>query len=122
MTLAVRNKSTDVKLINNFHKPSCIHNMASKTFVDQQKWDLFKLVKVSQTPSYERESYDPSAFVIKLHATEEKPNYSTFCVSCYCVRKPSYYYLNAYFLILLINIISLTVFSTDTKNHADRLR
>jgi hypothetical protein len=98
--------------------------MASKTFVDQQKWDLFKLVKVSQTPSYQRQSYDPTAFVIKLHAhdTEYPPNYSTFCVSCYCVRKPSYYYLNAYFLILLITITSLTIFSVSYKLPQSRLQ
>ena len=98
--------------------------MASKTFVDQQKWDLFKLVKVSQTPSYQRQSYDPTAFVIKLHApdTEYLPIYSTFCVSCYCVRTPSYYYLNAYFLILLITITSLTIFSVNANLVENRIR
>ena len=125
ITLAARNKSTDVSLINNYYKPSCVNTMASKTFVDQQKWDLFKLVKVSQTASYDRVSVS-SAFVIQYNrlTTPEPPKLksSVFCVSCFCVRKPSYYYLNAYFLILLITSSSLTIFSVDHTLPQNRLQ
>lgn len=124
----MRNKSTDVKFIHNLHKPSCINNTATKTFVDQQKWDLFKLITVSQSPPYDRhQSYNPSEFVIKFdeenfEMQERKRHYSTFCASCFCVRKPSYYYLNAYFLILLITSTSLTIFSVNYQLPQNRLQ
>lgn len=42
--------------------------------------------------------------------------------TCFCARKPGYYIFNAYFLIFLITISSLTIFSVDCKLPQNRLQ
>lgn len=42
--------------------------------------------------------------------------------TCYCSRKPGYYFFNAYFLIFLITVSSLTIFSVHFRLPQSRLQ
>ena len=48
--------------------------------------------------------------------------HSKISFTCYCSRKPEYYFFNAYFLIFLITVSALTIFSVDCKLPQSRLQ
>lgn len=111
---------------------SYIDSKAFKIFVDQQKWNLYKFVKVSLSASYDKL---PNTSVIDndcryqelnvilnesnntCHNNDSEPLkfHPKFVVTCYVARRPGYYFYNAYFLIFLITILGLTTFSIDIK-------
>lgn len=68
--------------------------------------------------------------IVKVQATASYDSYTTtfgfkhpkLVASCFCSRKPGYYFFNAYFLIFLITVSSLTIFSIDPKLPQNRLQ
>jgi hypothetical protein len=100
-------------------KLSQIDNKASHIFVDQQKWNLYKLVKVSHTPSYDSTGISIAKAYVKKEGQAKSPK---LVASCFCARKPGYYYFNAYLIIFLITSLSLTVFSIDHRLPQNRLQ
>ncbi|CAF0974856.1 unnamed protein product [Brachionus calyciflorus] len=115
----------EIKLISDPCKISHIDFKASNTFIDQQKWKLFKHVEMSETASYDSGSTlslteTPSEMTdIKL-SQPLKP--SKIVATCFCARKAGYYYFNAYFLIFLITASAMTIFSIDPKLPQNRLQ
>jgi hypothetical protein len=104
--------SKELKLVSDPLKLSYLNLEALYTFIDQQKWRLFNLVKISQIASYESESNsslnDGSLVSNEIKNFTRSPK---IVASCFCHRKPGYYFFNAYFLIFLITISSITIFS-----------
>jgi hypothetical protein len=83
-------------------------------------------VKISESASYDRETNMDSINHIStcfidsyFYRPFKRPKISA---TCYCSRKPGYYAMNAYFLIFLITISALTVFSMDCKIPQSRLQ
>ncbi len=133
-------KSNELELIQDSEKMSFIDSKAFKIFVDQQKWNLYKFVKVSLSASYDnlpntstldnQKTYSNSQ-AINANLKESNKNFDNndtnnqseaafnshpkFVVTCYVARRPGYYFYNAYFLIFLITILGLTTFSIDSK-------
>ena len=85
---------------------------ASNTFIDQQKWRLFSIVKINHQSSYDLPLKEKRK-VIELDSLTKK--HPKICATCYCARKPGYYIFNAIFLIFLITLCSLTLFAIDPK-------
>lgn len=109
-----------VILTPNNRKISKVDLDASKTFIDQQKWTLYKFVRISQQASYDLTSSTlsinhPNPALSLLRPTK-------ICVTIFASRKPGYYFSNAFFLIFLITISSLNTFSIDHKLPQSRLQ
>jgi hypothetical protein len=112
---------------------SYIDSKAFKIFVDQQKWNLYKFVKVSLSASYDQHPYASTHENDKSYLSYQALNlkefndnvnnnesesfkyHPKFVVTCYVARRPGYYFYNAYFLIFLITILGLTTFSIESK-------
>ncbi len=77
--------------MNDDEKLSFINVDASNTFIDQQKWHLFNLVKISHIASYDIPYKNKNK--IKLIEVLQKKNIK-ICATCYCARKPGYYISN----------------------------
>lgn len=86
---------------------------------------LFKLVKMSNSASYDDthdfKSGDDSYNMIS-QLSMRVPRAPKIVATCYCARKPGYYLFNAYFLIFLITVSALTIFSVDCKLPQNRLQ
>lgn len=117
--------SNEIKLIANPNKLSFIDKKASSTFIDQQKWRLFKLVKMSETASYDSSiaSSLNSTDLNDLHKSDKKISRTPKIVATmYASRKPGYYYSNAFFLIFLITLTGLNIFAVKCKLPQNRLQ
>jgi hypothetical protein len=115
---------------------SYIDSKAFKIFVDQQKWNLYKFVKVSLSASYDSieqnttlDSHTIDANYLVLDANNEASDesnavklHSKYVATCFVARRPGYYFYNAYFIIFLITVLSLTTFSIDCKYPQNRLQ
>ncbi|CAF0851841.1 unnamed protein product [Brachionus calyciflorus] len=120
VTVASRLSCEDVKLIP-LESNGKIGFRATRTFVDQQKWRLFKMVKISNEPSYFKTKHE----IIKINPLEpeeeEPPEYPKIVASCFCSRKAGYYLFNAFFLIFLITLTTFTSFAIDSKLPQNRI-
>lgn len=58
---------------------------------------------------------------ISPETKDEVLDYPKLIVSCFCARKSGYYLINAFFLIFLITITTLTSFSIDPKRPYNRI-
>lgn len=148
--------SNEVKLISDDKRLSFVNMDAANTFIDQQKWfvraerkvsfelcfsglnflrKLFKLVKVSDSASYDSKGLGGGNLLTiksadKVHSDIYSRSSMIFrsqrppkiVATCYCARKPGYYLFNAYFLIFLITVSALTIFSVDCKLPQNRLQ
>ena len=85
---------------------SYISNDVFSTFLDQQKWKLFTIVKTSHIASYDVKK--------SKHSFPNKKS-PKICATIFCARKPGYYISNAIFLIFLITLCALTLFAIDPK-------
>jgi hypothetical protein len=96
--------SNRISLVHNTVNPSAI-NM--NCFLDHQEWDLFNIVDVA------------NGLHRRFVSNESLP-----CLefSIYTARKPSFYYWNSFFLIFLIAISSLTIFSIECDLTQNRLQ
>lgn len=85
-------------------------------------------MKVSETASYDTNStssLNDQVSVIDYFDYSPQRNHfkhPKLVASCFCSRKPGYYVFNAYFLIFLITISSLTIFAIDPKLPQNRLQ
>lgn len=91
------------------------------TFVEQQRWNLYRHIETDQLPSYEKDEYD------ELEDDEKKKYLANaektkFCIKVYCSRKPSYFIWNAFFLIFLITSVALTHFVVEPTFPQNRLQ
>jgi hypothetical protein len=81
------------------------------------------LVVISDSASYDSMSLSGGKEISSkydMSSGMSKP--SKIVATCYCCRKPGYYLFNAYFLIFLITVIALTIFSVDCKLPQNRLQ
>ncbi|RMZ95185.1 gamma-aminobutyric acid receptor subunit rho-2-like [Brachionus plicatilis] len=110
-------KPNEVELKLDPERPCLIDPKAEKIFHDQQKWCLYKLVKVADHASYDEcQEDDPAQKLIKQQAPAK------FVVTSFCSRLSGYYLYNAYFIIFLITLLSLCIFSIDCKLPQSRLQ
>ena len=82
--------------------------MNKHALIQQQKWELLDLVECVTLASY-----DSNKVLL---------NIPKICFKCYACRRPFYYYANAYFLLFLVTLTSLCVFSIDCYNPQNRLQ
>lgn len=99
-------------IINN-EKCSSINDQVIKSFRDQQKFKLYKLIKIA-----ERASYDIDDQKVELNQRQTKPK---FVAVCKCSRKSAFYLINAYLFNLLITVLSMTLFAIDSKFAQNRI-
>lgn len=94
ITLASKCKQTEVKLISDTSRISNITTETLNTFRDQQKWQLYKLVSVSETASYDLGSMKSQSGGedklgefrdIKVNKNIKRPK---FVVTAFCSRRP----------------------------------
>jgi hypothetical protein len=64
---------------------------------------------------------DTNNVILEL-ASSRSQRHSKICFTTFVSRKPEYYFFNAYFLIFLITISALTIFSVDCKMPQSRLQ
>ena len=90
ITLASKLKQNEVKLVKYTGRLSNITSETLNTFRDQQRWKLYKLVSISETPSYDRhaslsanERQDDSYGVNKKNVKRPK-----FVATAFCSRRP----------------------------------
>ncbi len=85
---------------------------------------LLKLVKISETASYDlqrkskRKQQQQNAILSPKFSIFKPPK---IVATCFSARKPGFYFLNAYFLVFLITFIAFPVFSIDIKSPHFRL-
>lgn len=122
-------KLNELELKSDPEKISAIDNKASRIFQDQQKWRLYKIVKVSHLASYDvlhnklQENRNESLEISQNENLKySEKTHPKFVVSCYCSRLGGYYFFNAFFIIFLITVLSLTIFSIDCKYPQSRLQ
>jgi hypothetical protein len=126
LSVVVSSKLTNnqIEILQDPDSPSFIDFKASRIFVDQQKWNLFKFVSVGYVASYDlpnpRDSKADQNYVIYQNKTIKV--HPKFVATCFVARKPGYYVFNAYFIIFLITILSLTTFSINCKLPQARLQ
>lgn len=117
---------TEVKLVSDPSRTSFVDSQVSHTFIDQQKWRLYKLVKVSETASYDESDMGSlNKKTDDFHEIIFEKNMSRppkLVATVFCSRKPGYYFFNAFFLIFLITVSSLTIFSVGCKLPQNRLQ
>ena len=98
----------------------------AKTFVDQQKWKLYKYVLMRHYASYDKfiNQSDNQTYAIRKNTNKcsLEDNMPIICATCFVSRQPQYYYWNAYFLTFLITISSFNLFSIDCKLPQNRLQ
>lgn len=103
-------------IINQNEEYSLINQETKRTFIDQQKWRLLHIVKLSnQYDKSQIETYWSDEYLAREVSHEKNRTHqsrsNTLIATCYCVRRPGFYLFNAFFLIFLITLSSLTVFS-----------
>ena len=76
-------------------------------FLDQQEWKLYSFVSCKE--------------VLVSHELSEE-EYPSFVASAFICRRPNYYHYNAFFLIFLITLSSLTTFSMRCDQPSARLQ
>jgi hypothetical protein len=92
-----------------------------------KKRKLYSFVDVRHSASYDTETASSNINIINesmassltLYRKVEIPK---LVATCYCSRRAGYYFFNAYSLIFLITISSLTIFSVDCKMPQSRLQ
>ena len=116
----------EVKLVSDPNRISFVDSQVSNTFIDQQKWRLYKLVRVSETASYDESDIGSiNKKMDDFHEIIFEKNMSRppkLVATVFCSRKPGYYFFNAFFLIFLITVSSLTIFSVNCKLPQNRLQ
>lgn len=123
ITLTTKLTQNQIKLISDPQKLSSVNMEAKHTFIEQQKWKLYRLVKISEQASYDSGS-TASLNEVSYDLISSKNPFKNpkLVATCYCSRKPGYYIFNAYFLIFLITVSALTIFSVDCKLPQNRLQ
>ena len=104
LSISTSKHSNEITLL---HSREVYSSVNANSFLDHQEWHLYKHVKVKE---FLRDSVFTS---VTFPAVD-----LTICVA----RRPTFYYLNAFFLIFLITISSLAVFSVNCNLPQNRLQ
>jgi hypothetical protein len=104
ITLSTPKQENEIKLIHSINKHSSVN---TKCFVDSQEWRLYKHITV-------REFLRDSVFSLET--------YPAIDLTINAARKPTFYYLNAFFLIFLITLSSLSTFSIRCHMNQSRIQ
>lgn len=97
-------QASEIKLYQSKEKPSSVN---IKAFVDSQEWKLYKHITVSE---YLRDS---------ILSVETFP---AIDITINVARKPTFYYWNAFFLVFLITMASLSIFSIRCHLNQNRIQ
>jgi hypothetical protein len=132
ITLTSKLDAHEIKLISDTRRLSFINLDASNTFIDQQKWQLYRIVKISDSASYDNESGKCTGMALppwfvhpELYSNSswmpfiKRPK---LVATCYCSRKPGYYLINAFFLIFLITVTALNTYAVDCRLTQNRVQ
>ncbi len=140
----------EVNLLEDPERDSHMGADIRNIFVDQQKWysfffveflakkfhninmmsellkkrNLYNLIRVSDTPSYDINTAEEAIIATTKALIENVPGemkVPKIAITSYCSRKPGFYIWNAYFLIFLITLSPLTIFSMNCKQPQFRL-
>ena len=104
VSLSTPKPTNEVKLVHCKDKASSVN---IKYFVDSQEWRLYKHVTV-------REYVRDSDFTDELYPAVD--------LTISAARRPTFYYWNAFFLIFLITLCSLTTFSIKCHHNYGRIQ
>lgn len=95
------------------------------TFVEQQRYKLYRPVVTYDAPSYDiEESHKlriPPAALASPTNLQASPDPLKCCFTAFCSRKPQFFYWNAFFLIFLITVTSLAVFTIEPQMVTSRI-
>lgn len=113
ITLTSYLTSSEIKFVEGtFH----MNPEAVSTFIEQQKWKLYRFLHVTSHASYD---IGKPHLVAKLERMHKGPKLS---IRSYVKRRPAYYYWNAYLLIFLITLMALNTFAVDLERTQNRLQ
>lgn len=122
--LTTRLQPNEVNLVINQNEPYSLINLeAKRTFIDQQKWRLLHIVKMSnqydksQIENFWSDDLVAKDLTLDLSVRNNTNKQNILIATCYCVRRPEFYLFNAFFLIFLITLSSLTVFSIPKESN-----
>lgn len=126
--------SNHINLVADTEHYQLLNQETKHTFADQQKWRLLNIVKMRHsfekpkhhsffhfTDSFEHSMHKSNSVSVSIQEKIPK-KYSKLVATCYCSRRPGFYLFNAFFLIFLITLSSLTVFSIPPELPANRLQ
>ena len=116
IVVATKRSPDEVKLVVDTQQISFLDCNCSNTFMEQNEWTIYKFVKMSPNPSYEKIRDSRS-----IAPSKKRNHYSKMVASCYVSRKPVYYLANAFFLIFLVTVTSFTIFSIESHHPDGRL-
>jgi len=80
---------------------------------------------MSENASYDEKKYSENVDTdekSEMNLATKFFQHPKIVASCYCSRRPGYYIFNAYFLIFLITVSGLTIFSIDCRLPGNRLQ
>lgn len=104
ITVSSLRQASEIELYQSKEKPSSVN---IKAFVDSQEWKLYNHITVSE---YLRDS---------ILSVETFP---AIDITINVARKPTFYYWNAFFLIFLITMASLSIFSIRCHLNQNRIQ
>ena len=104
ITICTPKHENELVLAHCRDRPSCIN---IKCFADSQEWKLYEMVE-------SREFFRKSVF--------SNETFSALDLTINAARRPSFYFWNAFFLIFLITLSSLSVFSIRCHMNHSRIQ
>lgn len=119
--IQTRHNPRNVKLIPDSQRLSRLNSETLNSFRDQQKFKLYKMVRTSQTASYDMSNNSLNVRNKSDSYTKRFPKRSKFVASCFCSRNPGYYITNVFSFNFLIAFLSLTLFVIDVESAAKRI-
>lgn len=93
IVICLKLKPSEVELRSDPDRPCLIDHKAEKIFHDQQKWCLYKLIKVTDNASFDE--YEEGETTQNWIIYKPLPN---IVVTSFCSRLSGYYLYNAYFI------------------------
>lgn len=96
-----------LELIEDPNKLSYINFEALQLFKDQQKWTLYRFVKLSDKAVYELgEKNEKTDHIVMIKEARKHFKPPKLVAKLYSARKPGFYMMNAFFLVFLITTIT----------------
>ncbi|CAF1166049.1 unnamed protein product [Adineta steineri] len=98
-----------------------------EAFVDQQEWKLYAYVDTLQRYVTEflfrdtDDEEDESNQIENINNKEDRKR-SILSVTCHAARRSNYFYVNGYFLIFLITLVSFCIFAIPAHLSANRIQ
>ena len=104
ITISTTKHSAELKLVHCSDRPSCVN---VKCFADSHEWQLYEMV----------ESREFARDTVSSNET-----FSALDLTINAARRPSFYFWNAFFLIFLITLSSLSIFSIKCHINYSRIQ